>query len=120
GKWVMIVAGMNDMMRAAIYDAYHEIVPCVIREEREVVNIAGGLCESSDVFGRDRNIPKVKVGDILAILDVGAYGISMANNYNGRGRPRMVLTSDRGVYVIRERETYGDLIAKDIIPGYLL
>ncbi|WP_172456346.1 diaminopimelate decarboxylase [Methanofervidicoccus sp. A16] len=120
GKWVMIDAGMNDMMRPAIYDAYHEIVPCVLREEKEVVNIAGGLCESSDVFGRDRNIPKVGVGDIVAILDVGAYGISMANNYNGRGRPRMVLTSDKGVFVIRERETYGDLIAKDIVPGHLL
>ena len=120
GKWVMIDAGMNDMMRPAIYDAYHEIVPCVFREEREVVNIAGGLCESSDVFGRDREIPKVEVGDIVAILDVGAYGISMANNYNGRGRPRIILTSDRGVFVIRERETYGDLIAKDIVPGHLL
>lgn len=119
-KWVMIDAGMNDMMRPAIYEAYHEIIPCVLREEKEVVNIAGGLCESSDVFGKNRKLPKVEVGDIIAILDVGAYGISMANNYNARGRPRMILTRNRGHHIIRERETYGELIAKDIVPDHLL
>jgi diaminopimelate decarboxylase len=120
-KWVMIDAGMNDMMRPAIYEAYHEITPCVIREgEKEVLNIAGGLCESSDVFGRDRELTKVEVNDVLAILDVGAYGISMANNYNARGRPGMVLTNEEGVYLIRERETLADLVAKDLIPNHLL
>jgi diaminopimelate decarboxylase len=120
-KWVMIDAGMNDMMRPAIYEAYHEITPCVIREnEKEVVNIAGGLCESSDVFGKDRELTKIEVNDIIAILDVGAYGISMANNYNARGRPRMILTSEKGVFIIREKETYADLLSKDIVPDYLL
>jgi len=119
-KWIMIDAGMNDMMRPAIYEAYHEITPCIIRDEKEKVNIAGGLCESSDVFGKDREIGKLEVGDVVAILDVGAYGISMANNYNARGRPRMVMTSDKGVYIIRERETYADLLSKDIVPNHLL
>ena len=120
-KWVMIDAGMNDMMRPAIYESYHEITPCVIRgDEKEVVNIAGGLCESSDVFGKDRELTKIEVNDIIAILDVGAYGISMANNYNARGRPRMILTSEKGVFIIREKETYADLLSKDIVPDYLL
>jgi diaminopimelate decarboxylase len=115
-KWIMIDAGMNDLMRPAIYEAYHEIAPCTIRDEKEVINIAGGLCESSDVFGKERELPKIEVKDILAILDVGAYGISMANNYNARGISKMILTSEKGVYTIRERETYADLLSKDIIP----
>jgi diaminopimelate decarboxylase len=120
-KWIMIDAGMNDMMRPAIYEAYHEITPCIIRgREKEKVNIAGGLCESSDVMGKDRELTPMEVGDVVAILDVGAYGISMANNYNARGRPRMVLTNEKGVYLIREKETYADLIAKDIVPPHLL
>ena len=120
-KWIMIDAGMNDMMRPAIYEAYHEITPCIIRDgEKEKVNIAGGLCESSDVMGKDRELTPMEVGDVVAILDVGAYGISMANNYNARGRPRMVLTNEKGVYLIREKETYADLIAKDIVPPHLL
>jgi len=119
-KWVMIDAGMNDMMRPAIYEAYHEITPTTLREEKEVVNIAGGLCESSDVFGKERELPKIEVGDVVAILDVGAYGISMANNYNSRGIPKMILTNKQCVEVIRERQTYGDLISKDNIPFRLL
>jgi len=119
-KWVMIDAGMNDMMRPAMYEAYHHIINCKVKDEKEKVSVAGGLCESSDVFGRDRDIDKPEVGDVLTIFDVGAYGISMANNYNARGRPRMVLTSKKGVFLIRERETYADLIAKDIVPPHLL
>jgi len=119
-KWVMVDAGMNDMMRPAMYEAYHHIINCKVKDEKEVVSVAGGLCESSDVFGRDREIDKPEVGDVLAIFDVGAYGISMANNYNARGRPRMVLTSKKGVFLIREKETYADLIAKDIVPPHLL
>ncbi len=119
-KWVMVDAGMNDMMRPAIYDAYHEIVACEGPGETEVVNVAGGLCESSDVFGKDRTLPKLKPGDYIAILDVGAYGISMANNYNGRGRPKTILTTSQGIFTIRHRETYADLISKDEVPPHLL
>ncbi|MCS3922211.1 diaminopimelate decarboxylase [Methanococcus voltae PS] len=120
-NWIMIDAGMNDMMRPAIYEAYHEITPCTIRDgTEEVLNIAGGLCESSDVFGKDRTIPTIKVGDYVAVLDVGAYGISMANNYNSRGKPAMVLTNEKEINLIRERESLADLIAKDIVPNHLL
>ncbi|WP_457611939.1 diaminopimelate decarboxylase [Methanocaldococcus sp.] len=119
-KWVMIDAGMNDLMRPAMYDAYHHIENAKVKGEKEKVSVAGGLCESSDVFGRDREIDKVEVGDYIVIFDAGAYGISMANNYNSRGRPRIILTSKKGVYIIRERETYADLIAKDIVPPHLL
>ncbi|ENN95740.1 diaminopimelate decarboxylase [Methanocaldococcus villosus KIN24-T80] len=118
--WVMIDAGMNDLIRPAIYDAYHHIENAVLKEEKEVVNVAGGLCESSDVFGREREICKPEVGDVLVIFDAGAYGISMANNYNARPKPRMIMTSKRGVFIIREREEYSDLISKDIIPPHLL
>jgi diaminopimelate decarboxylase len=116
----MIDAGMNDMMRPAIYESYHEITPCTIRAEKEVVSVAGGLCESSDVFGKDREISKMEVKDTVAILDVGAYGISMANNYNSRGKPAMILTNEKEVSLIRARETLADLISKDIVPNHLL
>ncbi|WP_423792760.1 diaminopimelate decarboxylase [Methanocaldococcus indicus] len=119
-KWVMVDAGMNDMLRPAMYEAYHHIINAKVKGEKEVVSVAGGLCESSDIFGKDRELDKVEVGDTIIIFDVGAYGISMANNYNARGRPRMILTSKKGVYIIRERETYADLISKDLIPPHLL
>ncbi len=119
-KWVMVDAGMNDMLRPAMYDACHHIINAKVKDKKEVVSIAGGLCESSDIFGRDRELDEVEVGDILVIFDVGAYGISMANNYNARGRPRMILTSKKGTFIIREKETYADLISKDLVPPHLL
>jgi len=111
-KWILIDAGMNDFMRPALYGAKHKI--SLVNEDREaneIYNIAGPICESSDVLAYNVKLPKVKEGDLLVIWDVGAYGYSMSNNYNMRPRPAEVLvTRKREIKLIRRRETFEDLI----------
>jgi len=116
-KWVLVDAGMNDFIRPAMYGAVHEIVSVNKPEGGEKrYDVGGPVCESSDVFGRGVKLPEMEVGDLLAILDVGAYGICMSSQYNSRPRPAMVLVDGSKVSVVRERETYEDLISKDRIP----
>ncbi|RLG40604.1 MAG: diaminopimelate decarboxylase [Thermoproteota archaeon] len=115
-KWVLVDAGMNDFIRPAMYGATHKIVPVNKPQGEERYDVGGPICESSDVFGRDVRLPKMEAGDLLAILDVGAYGICMSSQYNSRPRPAMVLVDGDKVSVVRERETYEDLISKDRIP----
>ncbi|RLG41389.1 MAG: diaminopimelate decarboxylase [Thermoproteota archaeon] len=116
-KWVLVDAGMNDFMRPAMYGAAHQIVPVNKPEGEERYNVGGPICESSDVFGRDVRLPEMEAGDLLAIFDVGAYGICMSSQYNSRPRPAMILIDEAKVSVVRERETYEDLISKDRIPN---
>jgi len=111
-NWILIDAGMNDFMRPALYEARHRI--STINGGKggtQIYNIAGPVCESSDVLAYDVELPKVKEGDLLAIWDVGAYGYSMSSNYNMRPRPAEVLVT-RGceVKLIRRRETLDDLL----------
>ena len=119
-KFVICDAGMNDLLRPALYDAYHHIWPvqgpasCAFLGEDQgnwpTVDVVGPICESSDVFGRDRPLPPVDEGDLLAIFSAGAYGLSMSGNYNGRPRPAEVLVDGEAYRVVRLRETYADLI----------
>jgi len=112
GKIFYIVdAGMNDCMRPSLYSAYHHIVP-VVREdsEKEIVDIVGPVCETGDVLAFDREIEKCRQGDYLAVLSAGAYGFTMASNYNSRLRPAEVLVSGEKFSVIRDRDSFGDLI----------
>jgi len=119
--WALVDAGMNDFMRLALYDAYHEIVAVnkAIKPKSIRYNIGGPVCESSDVFRYGVELPEISQGDLLAILDVGAYGICMSNQYNSRPRPAMVLLDGSKVALIRERESYEDLISKDVIPNWI-
>ena len=115
GKRFLIVdAAMNDLIRPALYDAYHEIIPVVLNadsaEKTEVADVVGPICETGDFFARDRKLPAVAEGDLLAILDVGAYGMVLASNYNSRLRPPEVLVSGKSVKVIRRREKVADLL----------
>ncbi|WP_297444670.1 diaminopimelate decarboxylase [Desulfurobacterium sp.] len=111
GKTFYIVdAAMNDCMRPSLYDAYHHIVPVEKKETVEIVDVVGPVCETGDIFAKDRRVGRCEQGDILAILSAGAYGFSMASNYNSRVRPPEVLVSNRDFKVIRERETFGSLI----------
>jgi diaminopimelate decarboxylase len=116
GKRFLIVdAGMNDLVRPALYGAYHEIVPAVRDESsetaaKEIVDVVGPVCESGDFLARDRELPRVEEGDLLAVLDVGAYGMVLTSNYNSRPRPAEVLVTGKSVKVIRRRETIRDLI----------
>ncbi len=114
-KFVIVDAGMNDLMRPALYDAFHRIVPLEEREgKQENVDIVGAVCETSDTFGRDRTLVDPRPGDLLAILDTGAYGYVMSSNYNLRPRPAEVLVEGETFRVVRAAETADGLVAREL------
>jgi diaminopimelate decarboxylase len=114
-NFVITDAGMNDLIRPALYQAHHEIVPVTQREGSGMVaDIVGPVCESGDFFARDRAVAALETGDLLAILDAGAYGLSLSSNYNTRMRPAEVLISGRRVRRIRRRETIRDLLRPEL------
>jgi diaminopimelate decarboxylase len=110
-RFVIVDAAMNDLIRPALYSAHHEIVPVKLRSRRvEKVDIVGPVCETGDFFARDRELLDVEAGDLVAILDTGAYGMAISSNYNTRGRAAEVLVSGKKVKLIRRRETLKDQI----------
>jgi diaminopimelate decarboxylase len=116
--FVITDAGMNDLIRPALYQAHHEILP--IRQPRTgapaiTADIVGPVCESGDFFARDRALPAVKPGDLVLLLDAGAYGLSLSSNYNTRPRPAEALAADGKATIIRRRETMRDLLAPEIL-----
>ena len=114
-SFVVVDAGMNDLLRPALYDAYHRIVPIEPREgTRETVDIVGAVCETSDTFGRDRLLVDPRPDDLLAILDAGAYGYAMSSNYNLRPRPAEVVVDGGEFRVVREAESTQDLLAREL------
>lgn len=122
GKHFTIVDGaFNDLMRPMLYQAYHEIVPVVVKKERSVIktNITGPICESTDFFAKERNILLTGPGEHLAIMSAGAYGMSMASTYNSRPRPTEVLVKDKEFYVIRKPDRLEDIIGKETMPEFL-
>ena len=121
GKTFYIVDGaMNDLVRPAFYDAYHEIIP-VNRETGTDIktDIVGPICESGDFFAKDRNVADLQRGEFLAIMGAGAYGFSMSSNYNSRRRAAEVLVKGKEFFVIRKRESFKDLIRGESIPPFL-
>src|SRR5690606_8369511 len=113
GRFVVLDAGMTELMRPALYGAFHRIVP-VRLTTRPIVpcDVVGPVCESSDTFGRQRDLPEPAVDDVMAILDAGAYGAVMASSYNRRPLPPEVLVEGDGAWrVIRRRTTIDDLLA---------
>ena len=105
-RFLIVDAAMNDLLRPALYHAYHEIVAVTPRSgETEATDVVGPVCETGDFFARDRKLPVVKEQDLLAILDVGAYGAVLASNYNTRGRPAEVLVDGVRTRLIRKRES---------------
>lgn len=123
-KFIIVDAGMNDLIRPALYNAYHNILPLRatrdVRRATERVDIVGPICESADFFGKDRRLPKVKEGDCLAVMGAGAYGFSMSSNYNSRRRAQELLVVKDKEFVIRKRETQEDLVRNEEIPAFLL
>lgn len=117
----IVDAAMNDLIRPAFYNAYHEILPVSKngRFENEV-DIVGPICESGDFFAKGRLIPEQKEGDLLAIMGAGAYGFSMSSNYNMRYRAAEVLVNGSNFYLIRKRERFRDLVRNEIVPDFLL
>ena len=120
--FVAVDAGFNLLIRPAMYNAFHRVAVAnkMDGKEEEVYTIVGPICESGDVLAKDRKLPKVEAGDLIAIFDTGAYGFVMSSQYNGRPRCAEVLVSGNRWDVIRERESYGDLIEKQKIPEWLL
>jgi diaminopimelate decarboxylase len=105
-RFLIVDAAMNDLLRPSLYGAHHEIVPVTCRsQERETTDIVGPICETGDFFARDRELPVVSEGDLLAILDAGAYGAVLGSNYNTRGKPAEVLVDGIKPRLIRQRES---------------
>ena len=117
------IAGMNVLLRPSMYDAYHKIEiiknvgadSILTQKDHITATIVGNICESGDILGKDRNILKPKIGDVVKIYNSGAYGYSMASNYTGRPRPAEVMIKENGQdELIRKRETVEDLIGLNI------
>lgn len=120
-KFVGVDCGFNTLLRPAMYDSYHHVLLAsdVYAKNTEKVDVAGNVCESGDLFARDRPLPTIKEGDVLAILNAGAYSFSMASQYNSRPRPAEILVKDGQCEVVREAETFEDLFNKQNIPERL-
>ncbi len=110
-NFLIVDAGMNDLIRPSLYGAYHKIIPVNLSgKKKNIYDIVGPICESGDFLGKERTLPELKEGDLLAIRSAGAYGFSMSSNYNSRLRCAEVLVDGNKHHLIRKRETYEDLI----------
>jgi diaminopimelate decarboxylase len=115
-RFLIVDAAMNDLLRPSLYGAYHEIVPLRrTSNETETTDVVGPICETGDFFARDRKLPVGGEGDLLAVLDVGAYGSVLGSNYNTRGRAAEVLVDGTRSHVIRKRESLKDLLRSETI-----
>jgi diaminopimelate decarboxylase len=120
-RFVIVDAGMNDLVRPSLYGSHHQILPVKQgRQEEAVVDVVGPICESSDFLAHERSLPKLEPGELIAVMTAGAYGFSMSSTYNARPRVAEVLVRDDQLFVIRRREDYEDLIRGEEIPEFLL
>jgi diaminopimelate decarboxylase len=114
-RFAVVDAAMNDLLRPALYQAFHRIQP--VEDERAAAlakyDVVGPVCESGDFLGRDRELPELKQRDLLVVRDVGAYGMSLTSNYNSRPRPAEILVKGSKATVIRRRETMKDLLRQE-------
>lgn len=121
-KFIIVDAGMNDLIRPSLYSAHHNILPLshANRGKKEKADVVGPICESGDFFAKDRVLPELKEGDFIAIMGSGAYGFSMSSNYNSRRRAEEIMVLRDKVFIIRKREDYEDLTRNEIVPPFLL
>ena len=118
-SFIVADAGMNDLLRPSLYDAHHEVLPLNGNGAVARADLVGPVCESGDYLARDRELPDAGEGDLLAVMDAGAYGFSMASNYNSRPRPAEVMVSGERWAVVREREAHADLVKGELVPAFL-
>jgi diaminopimelate decarboxylase len=124
-KFVIVDAGMNDLIRPALYHSYHEIVPVEDpstskgKTKTEKIDVVGPVCESGDFFALDREMPEPREGDLLAIMSAGAYGFAMASNYNSRLLPAEALVRGDRFALIRKRQSWEDIVRGEMDPGWL-
>ncbi|MBI5635066.1 MAG: diaminopimelate decarboxylase [Nitrospirae bacterium] len=121
GKTFVIVdAGMNDLMRPSLYDAYHHILPVRKSRRPEIkADVVGPICESGDFLAKGRKIGKVNRGEFLAVMSAGAYGMSMSSNYNSRPKVAEVMVKGKAHALVARRGTYEDLVQHEVIPGFI-
>jgi len=120
-RFLIVDAGMNDLIRPSLYEAYHDIRPVLepVAAEKSVFDVVGPICESGDFLAKGREMTEVRQGDLLAVMGAGAYGFSMASNYNSRPRVAEVMVKGNEYFIVRERETYSDLIRGEKVPRWL-
>jgi diaminopimelate decarboxylase len=121
-KFVIVDAAMNDLIRPALYDAYHEILPVKAPESDapvERVDVVGPICESGDLFAEQRPLPPVSPGDLVAFCTAGAYGAAMSSTYNTRPLAPEVMVKGGDFAVVRPRQSYDTLIGQDVVPAWL-
>ncbi len=118
-NFIVVDAGMNDIIRPSLYGAYQEIQLVEEREGWVVADVVGPICESGDFLAKDREVPNARPGDLLSVMSAGAYGFTMSSNYNSRPRPPEVLVHGDRFEVVRQRETYEDLIRGEKIASWL-
>lgn len=113
-RFVIVDGGMNDLIRPSLYDAYHKIEAIGVEGEKTSADVVGPVCESGDFFGKDVPLPPLEHNDILVVHSAGAYGFTMASNYNTRAKPAEVALQDGKDRLIRERETYEDQVRLEL------
>jgi diaminopimelate decarboxylase len=118
--FVIVDAGMNDLIRPSFYGAYHHIQPLVKKRRKGILaDIVGPICESGDFLGKEREIPDVKPGEYLAVMSAGAYGFTMSSNYNSRPRAAEVMVKGKDFSLVNKRETYKDLVRGEVVPDFV-
>jgi len=119
-NFIIVDAAMNDLIRPSLYGSYQRIQPVQRNDRPEIVaDVVGPICESGDFLAKDRKLPRMEPGELLAVMSAGAYGFSISSNYNSRPRVPEVLVNKDRFYIIREREDYDDLIKGEFIPDFL-
>lgn len=113
-RFIVVDAAMNDLIRPLLYDAYHEVVPVAETAGTVFGDLVGPVCESGDFIAMERDLPDVGQDDLVAVKSAGAYGFAMASNYNSRPRPAEIMVDGGRVFVIRERETWDDLVRGEV------
>ena len=116
--FIVVDAGMNDLIRPSLYGSYHSILPARRKDGRETVvaDVVGPVCESGDFLAKDRSMPVAEPGELLVVMSAGAYGYTMSSNYNSRPRPPEIIVKGDRYFTTRERESYEDLIRGERIP----
>jgi len=119
-RFIIVDAGMNDLIRPALYDSFHAVQPVkMTHSEMFTADLVGPICETGDFLAKGRKMPPFKPGDLVAIMSAGAYGFSMTSNYNSRPRPAEAMVKGKLFSIIRSREAYEDLISGEVIPEFL-
>jgi diaminopimelate decarboxylase len=120
-NFVIVDAGMNDLVRPSLYGSYHSILPALQKDGdgEWTADVVGPICESGDFLAKDRKLPPLGQGELLAVMSAGAYGFSMSSTYNSRPRVAEVLVRGKEIHLIRERESWDDLIRGERIPPFL-